>query len=295
MKPKVIVIVGPTASGKTKFSIEIAKKENGEIISADSMQIYKSMDIGTAKVSKEEMQGIKHYMLDVVEPSEKYSVAKYKEEAEKCIEEILAKGKTPIIVGGTGLYIDSIIQGIKYLNIKTDFEYREKLEKEDLQELYEKLKKIDIEAANKISSNDKKRIIRAFEIYKATGKTKTEVEKDSREEVKYDFVIYGVNVDREILYERINKRVDVMIENGLIQEVQELLEKYPKIETAMQGLGYKEVKEYMDGKLTKEEMIDKIKMESRRYAKRQVTWFKRNKKITWLNGDMANEEKKEKS
>ena len=286
-KPKVIVICGPTASGKTSLSIELAKKINGEIISSDSMQIYKDMDIGTAKPSKEEMQGIKHYLLDFVEPSQRYSVADFKKDAEKAIEEILSKGKVPIIVGGTGLYVDSLIYGIEYQNIQFDEQYRAELEKrveqEGLEKLYDEAKKIDPQAMEKISSNDQKRILRVLEIYKATGKNKTEQEAESRKNgVKYDYKVFAINMDREKLYERINKRVDIMIEQGLIQEVKELLQKYDEFPTAMQGLGYKEVVQYLQRTISKEEMINKVKMETRRYAKRQITWFKKNKQTIWI-------------
>ncbi len=286
-KPKVIVICGPTASGKTALSIELAKKINGEIISSDSMQIYKDMDIGTAKPSKEEMQGIKHYLLDFVEPSQRYSVADFKKDAEKAIEEILSKGKVPIIVGGTGLYVDSLIYGIEYQNIQFDEQYRAELEKrveqEGLEKLYDEAKKIDPQAMEKISSNDQKRILRVLEIYKATGKNKTEQEAESRKNgVKYDYKVFAINMDREKLYERINKRVDIMIEQGLIQEVKELLQKYDEFPTAMQGLGYKEVVQYLQRTISKEEMINKVKMETRRYAKRQITWFKKNKQTIWI-------------
>lgn len=286
-KPKVIVICGPTASGKTALSIELAKKINGEIVSADSMQIYKDMDIGTAKTTPEEMQGIKHYLQDFVEPDKRYSVADYKVDAEKAIEEILSKGKTPIVVGGTGLYVDSLIYGIEYQEIKFDEKYRKELEdialKKGLETLYKKAQEIDPEAMKKISCNDKKRIIRVLEIYKATGKTKTEQEIESRKkEVKYDYKVFAIDWEREKLYERINQRVDIMIENGLIEEVENLLKKYKEFPTAMQGLGYKEVVEYLNGYLTKEEMIDKIKQETRRYAKRQITWFRKNKQTIWI-------------
>ena len=289
-KPKVIVICGPTASGKTSLSVELAKKCNGEIISADSMQIYKDMNIGTAKVTQEEMQGIKHYMIDIVSPTERYSVAEFKVQAEKAIEEILKKGKTPIIAGGTGLYVNSLIYNIQYNDIKIDEEYRkyleERVEKEGLQSLYEEAKKIDFEAMKSISKNDQKRILRVLEMYHQTGKTKTELEKESRkEEVKYDYKVYAINWEREELYERINKRVDIMIEQGLIKEVENILKKYNKFPTAMQGLGYKEVVEYLDKKITKEEMIEKIKMETRRYAKRQITWFKKIENVKWIQGN----------
>ena len=289
-KEKVIVICGPTASGKTALSIELAKQINGEIVSADSMQIYKDMDIGTAKPTQEEKQGIKHYLIDFVSPDERYSVADYKQDAKKAIREILKKGKVPIIVGGTGLYVDSLIYEIEYPNIEFDEEYREKLEKEveenGLEELYEKAKEIDIEAIKKISKNDKKRILRILEIYHATGKNKTEQEIESRKkEVEYDYKVYALNWNREKLYKRINKRVDIMIERGLIEEVKRVYEKYNKFPTAMQGLGYKEAVEYLENKTTKEEMIEKIKQETRRYAKRQMTWFRKNKQTIWLNAE----------
>jgi len=288
-KPKVIVICGPTAAGKTKLSIELAKKINGEIISADSMQIYKDMNIGTAKIEQEEMQGIKHHLLDFVLPSERYSVAEFKKDAENAIEEILQKGKTPIIVGGTGLYIDSLVYGIEYTDIKIDEEYRKELEKiieeQGLEKLFKQAQEIDFEATEKISQNDKKRIMRILEIYKATGKTKTQQEIESRKNgIKYDYKVFAINIEREKLYEKINKRVDIMIEKGLIQEVKKLLKKYDSFPTAMQGLGYKEVVEYLKEEIKKEEMIEKIKMETRRYAKRQLTWFRKNKEIIWLNG-----------
>ncbi len=290
MKDKVIVICGPTASGKTALSIELAKKVNGEIVSADSMQIYKDMNIGTAKPTIEEMQGIKHYLLDFVSPDERYSVADYKIDAKKAIKEIVEKGKIPIIVGGTGLYVDSLIYEIEYPNIEFDENYRKELEeqvrKEGLDKLYEQAKLIDPQAVEKISKNDTKRILRILEIYHATGKTKTQQEIESRKkEVEYDYKVFALNWNRETLYERINKRVDIMIEQGLIEEVEKISRKYNKFPTAMQGLGYKEVVEYLEGFLTKEEMIEKIKKETRHYAKRQLTWFRKNKQTIWLKGE----------
>lgn len=287
-KPKVIVICGPTASGKTSLSIELAKQINGEIVSSDSMQIYKDMDIGTAKPTKEEMQNIKHYLIDFVPPNERYSVASFKNDAEQAIEEIIKKGKVPIIVGGTGLYVNSLIYGIEFNSIEINEQYRRELEtrvaKEGLDKLYEEAKNIDPEAIRNISKNDKKRIIRILEIYKQTGKTKTEQEIESRKNgIKYDYKVFAINMDRNILYERINKRVDIMIQQGLIEEVENLIKKYNDFPTAMQGLGYKEVVQYLEGNLTKQEMIDKIKMETRRYSKRQITWFKKNKNTIWLN------------
>lgn len=281
--------------GKSKLAIELAKKINGEIICADSMQIYKDMNIGTAKVTTEEMQGIKHYMLDIISPDERYSVSDYKVQAEKCIEEILNKGKVPIIVGGTGLYINSLIYGIEFQNEKYDEEYRKALEdmaqKEGLEVLYEKAKLIDPTAMEKISKNDKKRIIRVLEIYHKTGKTKTQQEIESRKkDVKYNYHMFAIDMERPILYERINKRVDLMINEGLIEEVKSILAKYSQFPTAMQGLGYKEVVEFLQGNISKEEMVEKIKLETRHYAKRQLTWFRKNKETIWLDGQKDLEE-----
>ena len=288
-KQKVIVICGPTASGKTSLSIELAKRINGEIVSADSMQIYKEMNIGTAKPTVDEMQGIKHYLLDFVSPSQRYSVAEYKKDAIKAIDTIIENGKVPIIVGGTGLYISSLIYGIDYPETKIDISYRNQLEeivkKEGLDVLYQKAKQIDSEAIKNISPNDKKRICRILEIYHATGKTKTEQEIESRKNgPKYDYIVFCINMERDKLYDRINRRVDIMIEDGLIEEVKALLKNNKEFPTAMQGLGYKEVVEYLNGIITKEQMIDKIKQETRRYAKRQLTWFRKYENIIWIDG-----------
>ncbi len=283
-KPTVIVICGPTASGKTKLGIEVANKVDGEIVSADSMQIYKYMDIGTAKPTEEERKQAVHHLVDFVEPNKRYSVSDYKKDATNTIKDILKRKKVPIVVGGTGLYINSLIYNIEYNEIETDLSYREELNKLDNETLYKMAIEIDEEATKKVSQNDKKRLARILEIYKSTGKTKTELEKDSRKELEFDYKIFVLSMDREILYERINKRVDLMIDQGLIEEVKSLLEKYDEFPTAMQGLGYKEVKEYLDGRLTTEEMIEKIKQETRRYAKRQLTWFRQYKNAIWLDG-----------
>ena len=285
MKPKVIVIVGPTASGKTSASINVAKKLNGEIISADSMQIYREMNIGTAKVTKEEADGIKHYLVDVVNPDEVFNVTKYKEMAEAAIEEILAKGKTPIIVGGTGLYVSTLINGIEFAEVGEDVEYREQMtalaEEKGAEYLHNELRKVDPDAADAIEMNNIRRVVRALEIFKLTGKTKTQLDIESRKEVKYDYRVYGIDTPREELYNRINIRVDKMFEEGLLEEVKYVNEKYKISSTAIQGLGYKEVIEYIDGKVTYDEMIEKLKMETRRYAKRQLTWFRREEQIKW--------------
>ena len=288
-KPKIIVICGPTASGKTALSIQLAKKIDGEIVSADSMQIYEDMDVGTAKPSIEEMEGMKHYLIGNVSPTVRYSVANFKKDAINAINEIIQKGKTPIIVGGTGLYVDSLVQGIEYDDTEIDLEYRNQLEEvakeHGLDYLYNKAIQIDPTAMEKISNNDKKRIFRVLEIYHATGKTKTMQEYESKQkENPYDYKVFAIDMDREKLYERINKRVDIMIANGLVDEVKKLISKYSELPTAIQGLGYKEVVLYLNNEITYDEMVEKIKLETRHYAKRQLTWFRRNKDITWING-----------
>ena len=289
-KPKVIVICGPTASGKTNISIKLAQKINGEIVSCDSMQIYKDMSIGTAKVTEEEKAGIEHYLVDYVEPTERYNVSRYKKDATEAINKIIAKGKVPIVVGGTGLYINSLVYGINYPEIETDLDYREELEKrvekEGNESLYDEAYKIDEEATKKISKQDKKRIFRILEIYKETGKTKTEIEKESRkEENPFDFYVFAIDFPRDILYERINKRVDIMIENGLVQETKKLLEKYGEnLLTSMQAIGYKELIPYIKGEEELEIACDRIKQETRHYAKRQITWLKKIENIHWISG-----------
>jgi len=287
----VIVIFGLTASGKTRLSIELAKRIGGEIISADSMQIYKFMDIGTAKPTKDEMDGIKHYMIDEVYPDEEFSVAKFKKLALKYIEEIISKGKIPIIVGGTGLYINSLIYNIDFSEVETDWNLRKKLKKEADEKgnayLHDKLKAIDPEAAEKIHENDVKRIIRAIEVYELTGKTISYLQKISRlKPPEYNYIKFGLIMDRSKLYDRINKRVDIMMENGLVNEVEKLVELgYDKNAIAMQGLGYKEILAYIRGECSMDEAVEILKRETRRYAKRQITWFKRIEDVKWIDMD----------
>ena len=290
MKSKVLVIAGPTASGKTKIGVELAKRLNGEIISADSMQIYKHMNIGTAKPTINEMQNIPHHLIDFVEIGENFSVVQYKEMATRCIEDILSRGKVPIFVGGTGLYINSITEEIKYDEAAENKEIREKLEKiaetEGNERLYEKLKEVDIDTYNRLHINDTKRIIRALEVFEATGITITEHQKMSKEiEKKYDYRIVGLWMERENLYNKINLRVDKMIEDGLEDEARNIIEMIKnkgKI-TSFQAIGYKEFLRYFDGEVSREDAIASIKQESRRYAKRQVTWFKRTNGLKWIN------------
>lgn len=281
-KKKVIVICGPTASGKTSLGIQIANLVNGEIISADSMQIYKDMDIGSAKPTTEERSQATHHLVDFVDPDRRYSVADFKKDAESKIKEILEKNKVPIIVGGTGLYVNSLIYNIHYNEVETDLEYRKMLENIDVKDLYKMAEGIDSDALKKIASTDRKRISRILEIYHSTGKTKTELEKESRHEPEYDYKIFVLNMDRQKLYDRINLRVDLMIKDGLVDEVKRMLEKYSEFPTAMQGLGYKEIVDYLNGNCSLDEAIEKIKLETRRYAKRQLTWFRSYDDATWI-------------
>ncbi len=289
---RVIVIVGPTASGKTALSISLAKEMNGEIVSADSMQIYKYMDIGTAKPDLEEMSGIKHYLIDEVNPDEEFSVARFKELATKYIDEILDKGKQPIVVGGTGLYINSLLYNIDFSETVSDWELREELKKEALEQgneyLHEKLKSVDPIAAEKIHKNDLKRIIRALEVYEYSKKTITEHQEVSRQiPSKYEFYTYGLKMDRERLYNRINQRVDIMFERGLIEEVKGLVSMgYDKHSVAMQALGYKELLLYLRDEISLDDAKEIIKMGSRRYAKRQITWFKKTEGVKWIDLDL---------
>ena len=288
---RVIVIVGPTASGKTNLSIEVANRLNGEIISADSMQIYKFMDIGTAIPTKEEMQDISHYLIDEVLPNEDFNVVRFKELAEKYIDNILEKGKQPIVAGGTGLYISSLINNINFSESESDWELREALKKEaeefGTEYLHKKLQEVDPDSALSIHPNNIKRVIRALEVYYQTQKPISYHNEMSRSiPSKYQFVLVGLNMDRQVLYERINKRVDIMIQNGLVDEVKGLVDKgYADSIISMQGIGYKEILEFLRNNITLEQAIDNIKQGTRRYAKRQITWFKRIHGINWFNVD----------
>lgn len=294
----VIVIIGPTASGKTKLSIELAKLINGEIISADSMQIYKYMDIGTAKPDEKEREGIKHYLIDEVYPDEEFSVARFKELSLKYIKEIINKGKVPIVAGGTGLYINSLIYNFEFSDTICDWELRNKLAKEAMEKgneyVHNMLKEIDPVAAERIHKNNVKRVIRAIEVYTHTNKPISVHQEESRRiPPEYNFIIIGITMDRQKLYDRINKRVDRMIENGLVEEVKKLVEMgYDKSTIAMQGLGYKEILAYLRNEITLDEAIEILKRDTRRYAKRQITWFKRLEDVYWINMDeLATQEK----
>lgn len=292
MKKNIVIVAGPTASGKTACGIEIAKRLNGEIISADSMQIYKHMDIGSAKPTLEEMDGIPHHMIDVVSPDEEFSVALFRELSEKYIDDISSRGKLPIIVGGTGLYINSITYPLDFTDVAYDLEYREHLEKlaveKGNQYIHEMLKDIDYESYERIHPNNTKRVIRALEVYKNTGKPISLYQKESQKrDIDYNVAYIGLTMDRTKLYDRINKRVDKMFDMNLIGEVKNLLEMgYNKNMNSMQGIGYKEVIDYINGLYTLTEVKDIIKQSSRRYAKRQLTWFRRESRIHWVNIDM---------
>ena len=288
-KIPLIILTGPTAVGKTDLSIKLSKSLNAEIISADSMQIYKYMDIGSAKVTKEEMDGVIHYMIDEVTPDVPFSVSEFQMRSEKYIEEINKKGKNVLITGGTGLYLNSLIYNMDFAKSNANNEIREKLEQElkenGIDYMHEKLRGLDEEAANRIHKNNTKRVIRAIEVC-MSGQKMNDFSKDLRYNEKYKPIIIVLNRDREVLYQRINKRVDIMLENGLLDEVKELLKMgYTKDMISMQGIGYKEMIKYLDGEYTYDEAIEIIKRDSRRYAKRQLTWFKRYQDAKWFDLD----------
>jgi len=283
-----IVITGPTASGKTAMSVEVAKVLGAEIVNADSMQIYKYMDIGTAKPTVEERQGIPHHLIDIINPDEQFSVARYCECAKLAIDSIHAKGKPAVMVGGTGLYVDSLVNNIQFSEIEPDEEYRAKTdalaEEKGNEYIYNMLVEIDPDSANKISVSDRKRIIRALEVYHLTGKTITWHNEQSRSVPSpYNTTMFAIDVAREILYDKINRRVDIMMDMGLVEEVKSIVDMgIGKDTTAMQAIGYKEIVQYLDGEISIEEAVDKIKQGSRRYAKRQLTWYRRNEKVNWV-------------
>lgn len=287
MKEKLIVIVGPTAVGKTKTSIEIANRFNGEIISGDSMQIYKGMDIGTAKITKDEMDGIPHHLIDIKDPREPFSVAEFQDKAKRLISEISGRNKIPMIVGGTGLYIRSVTHDYDFTDVIGNETYRQELEEfaktHGNDALHSKLKHVDIESYHKIHPNNVKRVIRALEIYKESGKTMTEYLSEQDNEEPYEYVIIGLTMEREKLYERINQRVDHMIQDGLIDEVKRLYDQGIKDCQSVLAIGYKELYEYFEGYCTLEESIETLKRNSRRYAKRQLTWFKNQMEIDWID------------
>ena len=284
-----VILTGPTAVGKTSLSINLAKAINGEIISADSMQVYKGMDIGTAKITKEEMQQIPHHLIDVIEPTEDFHVVKFKELVQEALDKIYAKGKIPIICGGTGFYIQAILYDIDFDENEIDAEYRKKLEtfadECGNEALHDKLKEVDIESANSIPAANRKRVIRALEYYHQTGEKFSLHNATQREKTSpYSFAYFVLNDDRQLLYNRIDKRVDLMMENGLLDEVKSLIEAGAKRGmTSMDGIGYKEILDYFEGTMTLEASVELIKKKSRNYAKRQLTWFRREKDVTWID------------
>ena len=277
---RVIIITGPTASGKTELSIRIAKKLDGEIISADSMQIYREMNIGTAKPSKEEMQDIPHYLIDEVSINTPFSVALYQKKALKYIEDILSRGKTPIVVGGTGLYINSLLYNLNFTQTSKDDKLREELEALPAEELHARLRQADESAAQRIHPNDKKRIIRRLEILQSGI---AEDYNFREKNTAYDFLVIGITMDRAELYEKINRRVDSMIEHGLVSEAAGIYEKYPANLTALQAIGYKEIIEFLEGRCTLEDAAGNIKKNTRRFAKRQLTWFNNEERLIWFH------------
>ena len=292
-KIPLIILTGPTAVGKTDLSIKIAKDLNAEIISADSMQIYEYMDVGSAKVTKEEMDGIHHYMIDEVKPDFKFSVSEFQLRADKYIDEIVEKNKLPLVTGGTGLYLNSLIYNMDFAKSDANNELREslrlELEEHGIDYMHEKLRSLDEESANRIHKNNTKRVIRALEVC-LSGEKMNDFSKDLKFNDKYDPIIIVLNRERDHLYERINKRVDIMLEKGLIDEVKNLLNMgYSKDLISMQGIGYKEIIKYLDGEYTYDEAIEVIKRDSRRYAKRQITWFKRYESARWFNLDEYND------
>ncbi|WP_209847252.1 tRNA (adenosine(37)-N6)-dimethylallyltransferase MiaA [Paenibacillus sediminis] len=287
-KPRLLVLVGPTAVGKTKMSIEIAKAFHCEIISGDSMQVYRHMDIGTAKISKEEMQGIPHHLIDIHEPDYPFSVAEFQERSKELIEQITARGKLPFIVGGTGLYIESVCYQFQFSEAGTDESFRNEqlkfAEEHGNEALHAKLREIDPESADRLHPNDQRRIIRALEIYHLTGTTLSSQLAAQKKESPYDLCIIGLTMDRQMLYNRIEERIDEMIELGLVDEVDSLLKRgYSPNLVSMQGLGYKEIAAYLQGEVSFEEAVEWLKRDTRRFAKRQLSWFRHMKDIHWVD------------
>lgn len=286
---KLVILTGSTAVGKTSLSINLAKAINGEIISADSMQVYKGMDIGTAKIRPEEMQGVRHHLIDIIEPTEDFHVVKFKELVEKAIKEIYAKGRIPIICGGTGFYIQAILYDIDFAKEDVDKGLRDKLEKfadeNGNEALHEKLKEVDEASASTIPAANRKRVIRALEFYHQTGQRFSEHNALQREKISpYNFAYFVLNDDRGLLYNRIDSRVNKMVEDGLIDEVKRLVNQGVKRGmTSMDGIGYKEILDYFEGRSSLEDAIELIKKKSRNYAKRQLTWFRREKEVIWID------------
>ena len=291
MKKPLIVLTGPTAVGKTKLSIALAKAVNGEIISADSMQVYKYMDIGSAKIREEEMQGIRHYLVDELLPEEEFHIVRFQQMAKTAMEEIYAKGKIPILVGGTGFYIQAVTRDIDFTEAEQDDGYRKELEalasEKGNEYLHRMLEKVDPKSAKEIHANNVKRVIRALEFYHQNHTPISSHNQEHKEHTSpYNLVYFVLNAPRELLYERIDKRVDEMLEKGLVDEVRRLKEMgYQKGMVSMQGLGYKEILSYLEGEYPLEEAVRILKRDTRHFAKRQLTWFRREPEVTWVNKD----------
>ncbi|WP_047981193.1 tRNA (adenosine(37)-N6)-dimethylallyltransferase MiaA [Ornithinibacillus contaminans] len=289
MKQKVVSIVGPTAVGKTKLSIEVAKKFNGEIISGDSMQVYKGMDIGTAKIKPEEMEGIPHHLLDLKQPDEAFSVADFKEYVQQYIKEITGRNKVPIIVGGSGLYIQAVLYDYNFSSEKRDDSLTKQLEAEleqhGIDALFKRLQQVDPIQASRIHPNNTRRVIRALEVLEKTGLTMTEYQQQQSDDTPYDSMLIGLTMERDVLYNRINQRIDQMIEDGLIEEVRSLLVEGYENYQSMKAIGYKELIPYVKGEVALEEAIALLKRNSRRYAKRQYTWFKNKMDVKWYHAN----------
>lgn len=288
-KKPLVILTGPTAVGKTELSIKLAKAINGEIISADSIQVYKYMDVGSAKVTKEEMDGINHYLIDVLEPTDEFNIYVFKKLALEAMDEIYSKGKIPIIAGGTGFYIQSLLYDIEFSEEDGDKTYRHMLEEKAANEgvtvIHNMLKEVDPKAAHEIHENNLKRVIRALEYYHETGKRISDHNEEQRQkESPYNFKYYVLNMDRDKLYDRINLRVDIMLDNGLVDEVSRLKDMgFGRELVSQQGIGYKEIRDFVDGLCTYDEAVDNLKKNTRHFAKRQITWFKRERDVTWLN------------
>ena len=291
MKRPLIVLTGPTAVGKTSLSISLAKAVNGEIISADSMQVYKRMDIGSAKICKEEMQGVEHYLVDVLEPEEEFHIVKFQEMAKAAMKEIYAKGKVPILVGGTGFYIQAVTRDIDFTEAQQENTYRAELEKlaeeKGAEYLHERLREVDPASAESIHANNVKRVIRALEFYHQNHSPISAHNEEQQERTSpYNLAYFVLNAPRELLYKRIDKRVDEMMTSGLVAEVQKLKDMgYHRGMVSMQGLGYKEILAYLDGEMPLEEAVRILKRDTRHFAKRQLTWFRREPETVWVNKD----------
>ena len=291
MKQPLIVLTGPTAVGKTSLSISLAKAVNGEIISADSMQVYKKMDIGSAKIRSEEMQGIPHYLVDVLEPEEEFHIVKFQQMAKKAMEDIYSRGKIPILVGGTGFYIQAVTKDIDFTEAQQENDYRKELEalaeEKGGEHLHEMLRKVDPVSADAIHAHNVKRVIRALEFYHQNGSPiSAHNEAQNQHESPYNLAYFVLNMPRELLYERIDLRVEQMMKEGLLEEVSRLKEEgCHRGMVSMQGLGYKEILAYLDGEYPLEEAVRVLKRDTRHFAKRQLTWFRREQELTWVNKD----------